>query len=205
MNALFSIDVPLVLASQSPRRRRLLEQLGVSFSVERSPADETLEGDPSPKKRARQLAARKARPVADSHPSALVLAADTIVIHDDTVLGKPDSPDEAKRMLRRLSDTTHVVYTGLALEHAALGRNVTEGRATQVTFRALSAPEIEAYVSTGSPMDKAGAYGIQDHTGPLLVEEIRGDYYGVVGLPLRVLYRTLQTHFQDLLTPAAAS
>jgi septum formation protein len=137
--------------------------------------------------------------VAQAHPSALVLAADTIVVHDDTVLEKPGSAEEATRMLRRLSDATHTVYTGLALHHQASGRRVTTGRGTDVTFASLSAGEIEAYVATGSPLDKAGAYGIQDPTGALFVEELRGDYYNVVGLPLRTLYVTLRSDFADLL------
>jgi len=205
MNPLFSITVPFVLASQSPRRRRLLEQLGVSFSVEGSPADETLDTTPPPRERARQLASRKAEPVAQSHASALVLAADTIVVYEDEILGKPESPGEARRTLRRLSGSTHIVYTGLALHHADSGREVTAGHATEVTFRNLPPAEIDAYVETGSPMDKAGAYGIQDHTGPLLVQDLRGDYYGVVGLPLNVLYTTLQSHFDDLLSPATTT
>jgi len=199
MNPLFSLIPPFILASQSPRRRRLLEQLEMSFSVERSPAEERLETDPAPKERARQLATRKAVPVAERHPGALVLAADTIVILDGAALGKPASPEEAQHMLRRLSDTTHTVYTGLALHHTASDRQVTAGRATQVTFRALSSDEVEAYVATGSPMDKAGAYGIQDHTGPLLVDDLHGDYYNVVGLPLEVFYDTLHAHFADLI------
>jgi len=205
MNPLFSLTTSFILASQSPRRRRLLDQLNLSFSVEASPADETLDANPRPRARARQLAARKAEPIAEAHPSALVLAADTIVIHEDTVLEKPASPAEARRMLRRLSGTTHAVYTGLALQHVESDRRVTAGRATEVTFRPLSSAEIDAYVATGSPMDKAGAYGIQDHTGPLLVENLHGDYYSVVGLPLEVLYSTLQSHFGDLTTAPAVS
>jgi septum formation protein len=205
MPPVFSLTTPFILASQSPRRRRLLNQLDLAFSVEVSPADERLDTDPSPKQRARQLAARKADPVAETHPIALVLAADTIVIHEDTVLEKPETPDEARQMLRRLSGTTHTVYTGVALQHVESDRQVTAGRATEVTFRNLSSGEINAYVATGSPMDKAGAYGIQDHTGPLLVANLHGDYYSVVGLPLEVLYSTLQSHFGDLMTVPNAS
>jgi len=205
MPSLFTLTIPFILASQSPRRRRLLNQLNLSFSVEVSPADEQLDADPPPKERARQLAARKVAPVAEAHPDALVLAADTLVIHEETVLEKPESPAEARSMLRRLSGTTHTVYTGLALNHLESDREVTAGRATEITFRTLSADEIDAYVATGSPMDKAGGYGIQDHTGPLLVEELHGDYYSVVGLPLEVLYSTLRSHFGDLTAAPTAS
>ncbi|MFB6248624.1 MAG: nucleoside triphosphate pyrophosphatase [Salinibacter sp.] len=204
MNPLISLSIPLILASQSPRRQRLLEQREVSFSVQVSPADEILEADEAPFERARTLAERKATPVAEAHPSALVLAADTIVVHEDAVLGKPDSTEQATRMLRRLSDATHTVYTGLSLHHRASGRRVTTGRATDVTFASLTAREIEAYVATGSPLDKAGAYGIQDHTGALFVDDLHGDYYNVVGLPLRTLYATLQRDFTDFLSPSHA-
>lgn len=204
MNPLISLSLPLILASQSPRRQRLLERLQVPFSVEVSPADETHEPDVAPSELARRLAERKATPVAEAHPSALVMAADTIVVHEDTVLGKPDSTEAATRMLRRLSDTTHTVCTGLSLHHRATDRRVTTGRATEVTFASLSPREIEAYVATGSPLDKAGAYGIQDHTGALFVDALHGDYYNVVGLPLRTLYATLRSDFPDLLAHSRA-
>ena len=199
MNALFSIDPPFILASQSPRRRALLEHVNVSFRVQVSPADEHVEEPRSPAQTARRLAARKAVPVAEAHPSALVLAADTVVSHSDTLLGKPDSPTDATAMLKQLSGTTHAVHTGIALHHADTGRAVSADCETRVTFASLQAAEIEAYVATGSPMDKAGAYGIQDHTGPLFVKRLEGDYHNVVGLPLRCLYKTLRTHFDDLL------
>jgi septum formation protein len=199
MNALLSVRPPLILASQSPRRRALLEQMNLSFRVQVSPADETLEERHSPPEQARRLAARKATPVAEASPSALVLAADTIVVHEDTILEKPADAAAATRMLRRLSGTTHTVYTGLALHHAATQRAVSAGVGTRVSFAPLDPAEIEAYVATGSPMDKAGAYGIQDHTAPLFIDRIDGDYYNVVGLPLRRLYRLLVEHFDDLL------
>jgi septum formation protein len=199
MSSLLSFSVPFILASGSPRRRALLEQIGVSFSVQVSPADEETDEPLPPKEWARRLATKKAEPVARAHPSALVLAADTIVIHQGDILEKPGSPREARAMLRRLSGTTHTVYTGMALHHNDEDRAVETGRATSVTFAALTDDEIAAYVETESPMDKAGGYGIQDHTGPLFVDDLEGDYYNVVGLPLRPLYRTLREHFSDLL------
>lgn len=199
MSTFPNLSVPLVLASQSPRRRRLLEQVDVSFQVQVSPADEHLEDALPPFQTARRLANRKATPVADQHPEALVLAADTIVAHEDDILGKPASAAEARRTLRRLSDDAHAVYTGLALRHAASNRTVVTGEKTRVQFAALSDAEIDVYVDTGSPMDKAGAYGIQDHTGPLFVRRLEGDYYNVVGLPLRRLYDALRSDFGDLI------
>lgn len=199
MNDLLSFSAPFVLASQSPRRRALLDQIDCDFTVQVSPAEETTDEDRPPKETARALAAKKAHPVAAEHPSSLVLAADTVVIHDGDLLEKPSSPAHARRMLRRLSGSTHTVYTGMALQHADSERAVVTGRATHVSFADLSDTEIRAYVDTESPMDKAGGYGIQDHTGPLFVEHMDGDYYNVVGLPLHALYRTVSDHFSDLL------
>ncbi len=199
MNDLLSFSAPFVLASQSPRRRVLLEQIGLDFDVRVSPAEETTDEELPPKETARALARKKARPVATEHPSSLVLAADTVVIHEGDLLEKPSSPAHARRMLHRLSDTTHTVYTGMALHHADSKRAVAAGRATRVAFADLSDAEIRAYVATESPMDKAGGYGIQDHTGPLFVKHLDGDYYNVVGLPLHALYRMVCEHFSDLL------
>ena len=198
MNALLNVTVPFILASQSPRRRALLEQIGASFRVQVSPADEQIEESLSPEETARRLADRKAQPVSRDHPSALVLAADTIVAHRGDLLEKPDTPQHARDMLRRLSNSTHTVYTGLALHHADTDRAVVTGQATDVTFGALDKAEIEAYVATKSPMDKAGGYGIQDHTAPLFIDHLEGDYYNVVGLPLRRLYLTVRKEFSDL-------
>lgn len=199
MSTLLSTTVPFVLASQSPRRRALLEKIGMNFSVQPSPANETLEDSPPPAESARTLAARKAAPVAAAHRSSLVLAADTIVAHEGTILEKPTSPNHAVDMLRHLSGTTHSVHTGMALHHANTDRAICTSVETRVSFAALNQDEIEAYVETGSPLDKAGGYGIQDHTGPLFVKALRGDYYNVVGLPLRRLYRILRDEFDDLI------
>lgn len=145
------------------------------------------------------LARKKAEHVARHRPEALTLGADTIVVLDGEILGKPDTANEAAAMLRRLSDRTHTVYTGIALVHPPSSRLVTTSEATRVTFGAMDNDEIAAYVASGSPMDKAGAYGIQDDRGALFIERIDGDYYNVVGLPLRRLYRTLRESFSDLL------
>lgn len=199
MNAVLSLSPPFILASQSPRRRTLLKQINLECRVQPSPADEALEDDPPPAETAWRLADRKATPVATANPGALVLAADTIVAHRGTILEKPTSPGHAVEMLQQLSNSDHSVYTGMALHHAETDRAVQTCEETRVSFATLSREEIEAYVATGSPMDKAGGYGIQDHTGPLFVETLHGDYYNVVGLPLRRLYRTLVDRFGDLL------
>lgn len=147
----------------------------------------------------RHLAWEKAEPVSRRSPSALTLAADTIVVHEDTVLGKPRDEPEARHMLRRLSDDTHTVFTGLALFHPASNRRITASEATRVTFAALSDAEIDAYVASGAAMDKAGAYGIQGDLSTVFVARIEGDFYNVMGLPLHRLYHLLRDHFPDLL------
>ncbi len=193
-----TLTLPLILASQSPRRRRLLERLGMDFTVQVSPAEEVIPSDADPATIVQTLAVDKATPVAAQRPDALTLAADTIVAWDNTILGKPKTPDDARSMLSMLSGATHTVHTGIALLHPASDRHTTATEATQVEFGVLSDDEIDAYVSTGSPMDKAGSYGIQDDVGALFVEGIHGDYYNVVGLPLRRLYLTLRIHFPDV-------
>ena len=193
---MLSLRVPLVLASASPRRCDLLARVGLAFTVRPTDADETwpdLDLGPA----AEAVALRKARAL--DAPGALVLAADTVVALDGDVLGKPPTPEAARRTLRRLSGRTHRVATGLALRHG--GREATAHAVTAVTFGDLSDAEIAAYVATGSPLDKAGAYGIQDDVGALLVERIDGDYTNVVGLPLRLFYVTLRDAFPHLVAP----
>lgn len=201
MNPLLRVSPPFILASQSPRRQALLDRIEVPYDVEVSPADERLRENDSPQTVVQKLARRKVRPVAANHPSALVLAADTVVAHEGQILNKPESPRQARHMLRRLQKTTHSVYTGIALSHVETDRETTAVEATDVVFGEASDAEIDAYVASGSPLDKAGGYGIQDHTGGLLIERIDGDYYNVVGLPLRRLYQTLRRQFADLLVP----
>ena len=196
---MLALRAPLVLASASPRRRDLLARLGLEFTVSPADADETWPADLDTGPAAQAVALRKARAVA-APPGALVLAADTVVVLDGEVLGKPANPAEAAATLARLSGRTHEVVTGLAL--AAAGRETTAHETTRVTFATLTDAEVAAYVATGSPLDKAGSYGIQDDLGALLVERIEGDYFNVVGLPLRRLYDTLRRFVPDLVTVA---
>lgn len=193
------LRVPLVLASRSPRRRELLTRLGLAFEVAPAPDDERWPEGLEAAEAVEALAEQKASAVAPAHPEALTLGADTVVVLGGDVLGKPASPADARRMLRHLSGATHTVYTGLALLHPASRRRVISHEATRVTFAALSDDEIARYVATGSPLDKAGAYGIQDDHGALFVAGVEGDFYNVVGLPLHRLYRALREHFADLL------
>ena len=184
---MLALHAPLVLASASPRRRTLLARLGLTFEVRPTDTDETWPTGLAIGPAAEEVALRKARAV--DAPGALVLAADTVVVLDGDVLGKPADEAEARVTLRRLSGRTHEVTTGLALRLD--GRETTVHETTSVTFAALTDGEIAAYAATGSPLDKAGSYGIQDDAGALLVERIEGDFFNVVGLPLRRLYETL--------------
>ena len=172
----------LILASGSPRRRQLLEQIGLTFVVRSSDVDESVSPGLTPAQVVESLSARKGEAVAaEAAPGDLVLSADTVVALDGAILGKPRDRAEAEAMLTALSGRTHQVYTGVTLLQD--GRRLTEHEVTAVTFRPLSPGEIAAYVSTGEPMDKAGAYGIQG-LGALLVVRLEGDYFNVMGLPL---------------------
>lgn len=183
----------IILASGSPRRRQLLEQIGLGrFTVRSSDVDETVDHTLPPSKIVEELSLRKARAVAeDCSEHDLIIAADTIVTIEGVVLGKPLNTGDAFRMLASLSGCRHQVYTGVTVLYR--GEEITEYEMTDVTFRELSEEEIAAYLATGEPMDKAGAYGIQG-VGALLVERIDGDYFNVMGLPLCRLGRML-THF----------
>ena len=193
-----TFSVPLVLASRSPRRNKLLLQLGFSFSAVPADVPEDIADDETLPAQVRLLALRKAEAVAVRNPESLVIGADTIVVKEGHALGKPASSEAAVATLKRLSAAQHTVLTGIALVYGS--RIVTALETTSVTFGKLSDEEIIRYVSTGSPLDKAGAYGIQDDMGALFVESIHGCYYNVVGLPLRRLYVMLTQHFADLIT-----
>lgn len=175
-----------ILASASPRRRALLQGLGLSFTAIPSEVPETVEEGLAPGALVEELARRKAVAVAAelAEPEdKLVIGADTIVVLDGTVLGKPTDEAEARAMLAQLSGRWHEVFTGVAVVEPGTGRVESASERTGVKFRHLAPAEIAAYVATGEPLDKAGAYGVQGK-GALLVERIEGCYYNVVGLPL---------------------
>lgn len=173
----------ITLASNSPRRRELLHQIGLDFTVDPADVDERGLPGEAPEKYALRVALDKARVVAARAGTGLVIAADTIVVLGNEVLGKPADARDAERMLRLLSGRMHRVITGLAVIDAATGKTRTAHGDTRVWFRGLNKDEITSYVNTGEPLDKAGAYGIQEK-GALLVDRIEGCYYNVVGLPL---------------------
>ncbi|WP_417566294.1 Maf family protein [Marinobacter sp.] len=172
----------LILASASPRRAELLQQIGLSFSVRPADVDETPQVGETPEHYVERLARGKALAVAESSPECLVLGSDTSVVLDGVILGKPSCAEEARATLAQLSGATHQVMTAVAL--ACHGVCHSRLVVTEVGFRALSAEEIEAYVASGEPMDKAGSYGIQG-LGGIFVNELRGSYSAVVGLPLQ--------------------
>ena len=173
----------LILASQSPRRKYLLEQAGLTFRVIPSRIDESDLPILKPADYVRQLATAKARDVSVSHPDSWVLGADTIVAVEERLLGKPVSARDACEMLRRLSGKTHQVYTGFCLVHRRRSYSLTDSVCTDVTFKTLSYREIDWYIHTGEPFDKAGAYAIQG-LGTFVVRRINGSYTNVVGLPV---------------------
>jgi len=174
--------VPIVLASASPRRRELLALLGLTFEVAPADLDETWRNGEAPAAHAERLAREKA--AARARPGAVAIGSDTIVVIDGEILGKPRDAAEAAAMLRRLSGREHEVFTGVAVSFG--GKAASGAARTVVRFRPLDDATIRAYVATGEPMDKAGAYGIQGY-GAVLVERIDGDYFTVMGLGLVLL------------------
>jgi septum formation protein len=172
-----------ILASSSPRRRELLAHLGLPFIVLPSDVDETLSPLPAISAAVADLAERKARAVASDLAAGIVIGADTVVVLDQAVLGKPRDPSDAERMLRALRGRNHDVITGVAVVDAATGRGEHSAVVTTLHMRDASDPEISAYVATGEPLDKAGSYAVQGKGGAL-VATVEGCYTNVVGLPL---------------------
>lgn len=193
LSKILNLKYPIVLASQSPRRRKLLNQLGLEFDVIPADIDENISLDIEPEQYVKTLAWGKAKHVAANlSDGTLVIGADTIVVLDGKILNKPGSDAEAEEMLKSLSGHTHFVYTGIALVVSGNMTSRTNVCKTAVSFRTLDDVEIKAYVQSGSPMDKAGAYGIQDDFGAVFVRHIDGCYYNIVGLPLEMLFTELK-------------
>jgi septum formation protein len=179
----------VVLASGSPRRRELLELVGIEHEVRPSNIDETMHSSETPRGHAERLAREKASAVADANATTITIAADTIVVVDGEVLGKPTDARVAARMLRMLSGREHTVFTAVAVSRGGELRSSVEE--VVVRFRHLDDAEIESYIATDEPMDKAGAYGIQGF-GATIVERVEGDYFAVMGLPLVRLVALLE-------------
>ncbi len=191
MMSVINSQKPLILASKSPRRAQLFRQVGLEFRVIVSDVPESIDDSVNPEKQAVALALTKARDVADRVDRGLVVGADTIVVIDGKILGKPVNHDDAFKMLGLLSGKTHKVFTGFSIVDAFEKKWVTDFECTKVTFRHLSDAEIEDYILHNNCLDKAGAYGIQDRSA-LFVERINGCYYNVVGFPLQKFYVTLK-------------
>lgn len=196
----------LILASSSPRRRELLSGLGLSFDVISSDVDESFEPGTKPVDVVKELARRKAFAVANQvkgeHSRTLVIGADTIVVHQNQILGKPKDEHKAIQMLKSLQGNTHEVWTAVCVVQTSDLTSKTEAECTQVEFVPLTDEEVQQYVQTGEPMDKAGAYGIQK-IGALLVAGIEGDYFTVVGLPVRKTAALLKEFGVDVLSIAS--
>ncbi|MBL0940549.1 MAG: septum formation inhibitor Maf [Gemmatimonadaceae bacterium] len=188
--------VRVILASQSPRRRELLNLIGIVHEVSPADIDESVWPGEAPVPHCERLARGKAQALADLHADAMVVGSDTIVVVDGDILGKPRDRAEAIAMLTRLSGRVHLVHTAVAVAHDGVVQSGVE--TVHVTFRTLTGQQIAAYVDTGEPMDKAGAYGIQGF-GATLVERVDGDYFAVMGLPLGRLVglvRDLGFHYE---------
>lgn len=186
-----SSEYMLVLASASPRRQELLRNAGISFVVQAADIDETPLADEKAEQCARRLAREKALAVSRLRSLDRVLGADTIVVVDGAILGKPRDAADAARMLRLLSGRTHEVITGVCLVEAGGGEVSAVSETTRVTMNELSEPDIQAYVASGEPMDKAGAYAIQGMASRW-IPRIEGDYSNVVGLPVALVYNMLR-------------
>ncbi len=182
----------VILASASPRRKELLRLVGLRFTVRTGIYEEDLSLKLGPHALARHLSREKARAAIRPGDDALIIAADTFIVHGRKILGKPLSASEAVRMLAMLSGRAHTVITGYTVLDTETGTTVTRSVATRVWFRRLSPAAIRAYVKTGEPLDKAGAYAIQG-IGSQLVKKIEGDYFNVIGLPVSSLAETLET------------
>jgi len=181
----------IILASASPRRREILDKTGLKFSVDAGEYEEDMELGLKPHRLARFLSAEKAKTIAVKYTNALVIAADTFIVFRGKLLGKPHTEEEARRMLVLLNGKSHSVITGFTILDTKTKKKLSRSVETKVYFKKMTEQEIESYVATGEPLDKAGAYAIQG-IGAVIVRKIEGDYLNVVGLPLNSLIEALK-------------
>lgn len=179
----------IILASKSPRRRNVLEQIGLKFTVQVSDFDEASITFKTPVEMVEKLSLEKAKIIAKRNPDAVIIGADTTIVCKGEIIGKPKSIKDAVRILKLLSGNIHTVITGFTIISG--NKSITKHVTSKVKFKKLSEAEIKAYVATGEPMDKAGGYGIQDKAG-VLIESVNGDYFNVVGLPIAVVSEVLK-------------
>lgn len=183
--------LPIYLASKSPRRKKLLNSLNLDFKTVKVECEEHIRNSESPANIVKRLSKDKLNAALAKINIGIIITADTIVVLDRKVIGKPKSKKDAEKILKFLSGRSHTVYTGFSIFNTDTGKLITDYEKTRVSFRKLNHDEILKYIETGSPMDKAGAYGIQDDFGAVFVEKINGCYNNVVGLPLTKLYQAL--------------
>ena len=195
MQSTLSLHYPLILASNSPRRREILSQAGFAFSVVASDVDESFPVDMPLSEVPVFLSEKKARVLADINPNAIILAADTVVILDNIILNKPADNSEAREMLQLLSGKTHEVVTGITL--ITPNETVSIADSAMVSFRSLADWEVDWYVKGGFGLDKAGAYGVQDFIGMAGIEKINGSFYTVMGLPIFHVFNLLKPYILD--------
>jgi len=181
----------IILASASPRRVELLEKIGLKFEAEPSNYEEDMHSELEPHEFARKISLEKAEAVASKHESAIVIAADTIIVFGGQILGKPHTENEARKMLETINGKSHSVITGFSIIDTGKNKTLSKSVETKIHVRKLTLAEIDAYVKSKEPLDKAGAYAIQG-LGAVIVEKIEGDYFNVVGLPLSALTEALK-------------
>jgi septum formation protein len=181
----------IILASASPRRKTILKQIGLEFDVAVGNHIEKIDFRLKPHQLAQELSFSKAKSVAGNCKNAIIIAADTLVVIDKEIIGKPKDARDAKRILKRLSGKCHQIITGFTIIDTLTGKKVTKSVETKVYFKILTDEEIDSYIKTGEPLDKGGAYGIQEKRS-LFIEKIEGDYFNVVGLPIFALAQELQ-------------
>lgn len=192
ISRLLNINQKIILASKSPRRIKLLKELGFEFEVHPANINEDIYEKLQPAEYVMKLSYLKANEVARKFQDCVVIAADTTVFLNGEYLNKPKNKENAFEILRKLSGQTHQVFTGITIIDNQKNKLITDYQKTDVTFRELDDDEINYYIETGSPMDKAGAYGIQDDFGAVFVKHINGCYYNIVGLPIELLFRRLK-------------
>lgn len=184
----------IILASASPRRKEILENTKLKFDIIKSDIDEIILEKEAPIQAVMRLAFEKSMDIASKNEDDLIIAADTVVVLDENILGKPKDKEEAYNMIRSLSCRTHEVITGISLVNLGLSKKIIDYVVSTVKFKELSDEDIKDYIHTNESLDKAGAYGIQGY-GAMLVEKIEGDYFNIVGLPISKLSDLLKKHF----------
>ncbi len=183
----------IILASGSPRRKELLTAAGIKFDIDVSDYEEDMTLDLSPHELAKYLSKGKASTVAERHKDAVIVAADTFVVLKGEILGKPHTKEKAKEMLKKLSGQTHSIVTGFTIIDTATGKTISEAHESKLYFREILLEEINEYVASGEPLDKAGAYAVQGGGGKF-VEKIEGDYSNIIGIPMKAFLEKLRAY-----------